>query len=146
MAGSFPGDTDVRGLWDLRLSGREAVRDFTDEELRAAESDSAAPTPVRRGGALTGIEDFDAAFFGISPDEARLIDPQRRVWQALEDTGCPPTVHGELTAVFGTCSQSSYLLRNVLRAQECLGREFAYARQAHRRHQPLPQHLRHPGS
>ncbi|MFF3403052.1 beta-ketoacyl synthase N-terminal-like domain-containing protein [Streptomyces sp. NPDC002659] len=133
MAGRFPGDIDVRGLWDLLLSGHEAVRDFTDEELRAAGMDPAAATPghVRRGGALTGIEDFDAAFFGIAPDEARLMDPQHRVflecvWQALEDAGCPPTVHGERTAVFGTCSQNSYLLRNVLRSEEFRGREFAY--------------------
>ncbi|WP_431684189.1 beta-ketoacyl synthase N-terminal-like domain-containing protein [Kitasatospora sp. KL5] len=133
MAGRFPGDIGVFGLWDLLLSGREAVRDFTDEELRAAGLDPAATAPghVRRGGALTNIEDFDAAFFGIGPDEARLMDPQHRVflecvWQALEDANCPPAVHGERTGVFGACSQNSYLVRNVLRSEEFHGREFTY--------------------
>ncbi len=49
---------------------------------------------VTRGGFLESIANFDAAFFGISPHEARRMDPQQRLvletcFEAIEDAGMP---------------------------------------------------------
>ncbi len=50
---------------------------------------------VAYGSFLDGVEDFDAEFFGLSPREAELMDPQQRLmletaWEALEHAGVAP--------------------------------------------------------
>jgi acyl transferase domain-containing protein len=72
-----------RSRWDWRSWSCE---DF-DESIRPC---------LRWGGFLEGIDQFDAAFFSISPREASLMDPQQRiflelVWHALEDAGIRPS-------------------------------------------------------
>ncbi|WP_070020535.1 type I polyketide synthase [Streptomyces nanshensis] len=134
MAGRFPGAGDVDALWSMLTAGREAVRRFSDDELRAAgvpEELAADPEYVPYGADLAGIEDFDAAFFGMTPAEARLVDPQQRiflecVWRALEDAGTPPTAYDGAVGVFAGSSLSSYLLHHVLRSPEYRDQAFTY--------------------
>ena len=60
----------------------------------------------RFGGFLERIDEFDAAFFSISPREAQTVDPQQRVlletaWEAFEDAGQNVlNLEGSRTAVF----------------------------------------------
>ncbi|MGH3313632.1 MAG: beta-ketoacyl synthase N-terminal-like domain-containing protein, partial [Streptomyces sp.] len=134
MAGRFPGAEDVDALWSMLSSGTEAVRRFSAAELRSAgvpEHLVEDPDYLPYAADLTGIEDFDAAFFGITPGEARLIDPQHRiflesVWAALEDAGTPPTAYGGRVGVFGSASLSSYLLHHVLRSADFRDQAFTY--------------------
>ncbi|MBZ5710638.1 non-ribosomal peptide synthetase/type I polyketide synthase [Nannocystis pusilla] len=118
MAGRFPGAGDVEALWRNLLAGVEGIRFAGAEELAAAGVD-----PALRGssgfvpafGALADAFCFDAAFFGYSPQEARLMDPQQRVFlesafAALEDAGCDPA-RGELrVGVFGGCDAPRHWL------------------------------------
>ncbi len=67
---------------------------------------------------LTDIELFDAAFFGISPKEAEIIDPQHRlfiecVWEALENAGYNSETYGGQIGLFAGTTLSSYLLTNL---------------------------------
>lgn len=67
-----------------------------------------------RGYFVDTIEDFDAAFFGISPKEAEQMDPQQRLslevfWEALENAGIPPqTLSQSDTAVFMGVNSDDY--------------------------------------
>ena len=134
MAGRFPGAPGVDALWSALSAGTEAVRRFSVAELRAAgvaEDLLADPDYLPFAADLAGVEDFDAAFFGVTPAEARLVDPQQRiflecVWAALEDAGTPPATHGARTGVFGGASLSSYLLHHVLRSAEYRDEAFTY--------------------
>ena len=65
---------------------------------------------LREGAAvLDDVEQFDAAFFGYTPREAELIDPQQRVflecaWEALEHAGYDPQRYAGLVGVYAGTS------------------------------------------
>ncbi len=119
MSGRFPGAPDIESFWQNLCDGAESIARFTDDEIAA----EGVPAAIRRranyvgaGGALDGIEDFDAALFGYSPREAEIIDPQHRVflecaWSALEDAGHNPFGHPGSIGVYAGTSASSYFSR-----------------------------------
>jgi phthiocerol/phenolphthiocerol synthesis type-I polyketide synthase E len=122
MAGRFPGAEDLDEFWENLRDGVEAISRLTREELEAEGVDPALadhPDYVRAKGVLDRAEHFDAPFFNLSPREARITDPQQRLflehaWQALEDAGCDPSRFAGPIGVFGGSSMSSYLLSNLL--------------------------------
>jgi acyl transferase domain-containing protein len=93
MAGRFPGAGDINLFWNNLKSGIEAVSFFTDEELLQSGVDEKLinnPLYVKANALLQEKEYFDSTFFKYRPDEAKLMDPQMRifhecVWSALED-------------------------------------------------------------
>ncbi|RKH06408.1 amino acid adenylation domain-containing protein, partial [Corallococcus sp. CA053C] len=98
MAGRFPGAPDVPSLWTLLVEGREGLSRFSPETLLAAGVEPRLledPAYVRAAGIIEEAEHFDAGFFGYSPQDARLMDPQLRVflecaWAAFEAAGYDP--------------------------------------------------------
>src|ERR1700682_2163694 len=100
IAGRFPGAEDVRRFWSNLLEGRETISFFSDEDLTKSGLDPAKLRQQGRyipaRGVLKDADCFDAAFFGIHPKEAEVIDPQHRVfletcWTALESAGYDPS-------------------------------------------------------
>ncbi len=98
-------------FWDLLVAGGDGLVDTPRDRWQLEkfyEPDSNPGTSrVRRGGFLTSpVDEFDAAFFEISPREADHIDPQQRlllevVWEALENSGTPlEQLSGTATGVF----------------------------------------------
>jgi phthiocerol/phenolphthiocerol synthesis type-I polyketide synthase E len=126
MAGRFPGATSPAEFWTNLVNGVESVREFSPEELRAAgvpDADAANPSYVCRGADIEAVEQFDARFFGLTPQEARVTDPQHRFflqcsWEALEDAGLVPAQFNGKIAVFASSSMSSYLFHNLQRNRE----------------------------
>jgi natural product biosynthesis luciferase-like monooxygenase protein len=124
MAGRFPRAQAVEAFWQNLREGVEAVSFFTEEELLAdgvERSALADPGYVRAKGMLEGIENFDAAFFGITPREAEMTDPQQRLfmecaWAALENAGYDSEQYGGLIGLFGGASLNSYLMLNLMPA------------------------------
>ncbi|MFF2751470.1 type I polyketide synthase [Kitasatospora sp. NPDC058048] len=112
MACRMPGAQDVEAFWQLLLDGRDAVTEVpAHRRLLGYRLEHGEPG---RGGFVDGAEEFDAAFFGVSRDEARRTDPQQRlllttVWQALEDAGVDPqALAGGRTGVFVGISTNDY--------------------------------------
>lgn len=84
---------------------------------------------------MDNVENFDSTFFGISPKEAVLMDPQQRItvevtWEALEDAGIPPnSLAGSNTAVFMGVNSDDYgklLLEDIPGVEAWMGIGTAY--------------------
>ena len=122
MAGRFPGARDVRQFWNNLRNGVESIRHLTEEDLLAAgvrPEDIANPDYVKAAPILDGIDQFDAPFFGFSPRDASIMDPQHRhflecTWEALENAGHPPDQFPGSVAVFAGSGLNTYLIYNLL--------------------------------
>jgi phthiocerol/phenolphthiocerol synthesis type-I polyketide synthase E len=122
MAGRFPGADSVSAFWHNLRRGEESIVTLSEEELLAAgigEKALANHSYVRRAALLDGIEEFDAGFFGFTPQSARMMDPQHRLflqsaWHAMEDAGYDPMQLDCRVGVYGSSSTSGYLLHNLM--------------------------------
>ncbi|MEX3605215.1 MAG: amino acid adenylation domain-containing protein [Burkholderia sp.] len=108
MALQVPDAEDADTFWANLLNGRDSIRELPEAYGRAARG--ASP----HGGALQGRDHFDAAFFGLSHEEASGMSPAQRLvleegWKALEDAGYDPRgLRGSRTAVFVGAEPSSF--------------------------------------
>src|ERR1044072_5237191 len=95
MAGRFPGAKDIDQFWQNLRDGVESISFFSDEEVEREGVDRSLlddPKYVKAHGRLEDSDMFDAAFFGFTPREAEITDPQQRIflecaWEALENAG-----------------------------------------------------------
>jgi acyl transferase domain-containing protein len=123
MAGRFPGAADLDEFWRNVRDGVEALTNFSDDELDAAGVPAALradPNYVRKGTVLQGADEFDAAFFGLSPREAQVLDPQHRIflecaWEALEHAGYGGVGSRQAVGVYAGAGMNTYLLTQVMR-------------------------------
>lgn len=122
MTGRFPGANNVDKFWQNLVNGVESITFFTDEELIASGVDTASvssPNYVKAKGVLEDIEMFDATFFGFTPKEAELMDPQHRLflecaWEALENAGYDSEAYDGRIGVYAGAGLNIYLARNLL--------------------------------
>ncbi|MBB5802191.1 acyl transferase domain-containing protein [Saccharothrix ecbatanensis] len=85
----LPGCTSTSAFWELLRQGGKSITQPPRGRWPAAGE------IVRYGGFLDAVDEFDPAFFGITPREAAMMDPQQRLmlelsWSALEDAGIVP--------------------------------------------------------
>jgi acyl transferase domain-containing protein/thioesterase domain-containing protein/aryl carrier-like protein len=128
MSGRFPGAPDVASFWKNIREGRETIRVFTEQELLAAGERPELlrdPAYVKACGYLDDIDKFDAAFFGISPRDAAVFDPQHRLLlecasEAFEDAGYVGAKIGGPVAVFAASGASEYFTYNLVTNEELL--------------------------
>jgi acyl transferase domain-containing protein/thioesterase domain-containing protein/acyl carrier protein len=122
IAVHLPGAPDVATYWRNLAQGVESIRRLSREELVAAGVDEATldhPDYVPVAAPLAGVADFDPEFFGMSPKEAAIMDPQHRhfleaCWEALEDAGHVPSRFGGPIGVFAGCGMGAYFAFNLL--------------------------------
>lgn len=113
------GNDTLEKLWDFLLQKKNASGDVPAhrwEPWRQRDSRNAKilDNIISKGYFLDNLEDFDAAFFGISPKEAELMDPHQRLglelaWEALENAGIDPKkLSGSDTAVYMGVDSDDY--------------------------------------
>ena len=122
MAGRFPGARKVSEFWRNLRDGVECIRSRSDAELLAAgvtREEFARPDYIKRASVLDDVPMFDASFFGLSPRDASIMDPQHRhflecAWEAFEDAGHPPQRFDGSIGVFAGSGMNTYLIHNLL--------------------------------
>jgi len=123
MAGRFPQAGNLEEFWRNLRAGRECVSFFRAEEVQWLPLEHPPrledPQFVKARAVLEKPEWFDAAFFGMNPREAEIMDPQHRVflecaWESLENAGCNPDTFDGLIGVFAGASLNTYLFSNLL--------------------------------
>lgn len=124
IACRFPGAKSKDEYWNNLVQNKETVKEFTDEELQdfELEFDKLKDNPnfVKRRGVLEDIDQWDANFFNITPTDAKVMDPQHRIWlqntwHAFEDAGMDPFSYEGRCGVYTGSFFNNYLLNNVLR-------------------------------
>lgn len=122
MSGQFPGANNLEEFWQNLVAGKESLRRLGRDELLNAgvnEKEFSQENYIAVAGTLENIEDFAGEFFGYSPRDAALLDPQHRkllehAWHALEDAAMDPYRYQGKIGVYVGSSLNTYLLNNIL--------------------------------
>src|SRR5579871_605579 len=128
MGARFPGARNLQEFWENIRGGVESIRRLSDAELLAAGVDSETlsnPNYVKAASVLDGIELFDARFFGFSPKDAAIMDPQHRIFlecscEALENAGWSADEFPGSIGVFAGSGINAYLMFNLLPNQQLM--------------------------
>ncbi|HEX6160254.1 MAG TPA: SDR family NAD(P)-dependent oxidoreductase, partial [Thermoanaerobaculia bacterium] len=97
LSGRYPEAVNVEAYWQNLRDGKDCITEVPKERWNWREYFSEDRTAgghhySKWGGFISGVDEFDALFFNISPKEAKFIDPQERLflqhaWMAIEDAG-----------------------------------------------------------
>ncbi|MCB1207001.1 MAG: HAD-IIIC family phosphatase, partial [Verrucomicrobiae bacterium] len=118
-----PGANDPDTFWKNLVNGVESISFFGPDEIEYPE-EFGKPGYVPAKGLISDIDCFDAAFFGILPKDAKIMDPQQRIflelaWEAMERSGYTPETHRQRIGIYAGAYFDTYLLTNL-----CTDREF----------------------
>jgi iturin family lipopeptide synthetase A len=116
MSARFPAARTIHEFWDNLKNGVEPVSFFSDQEMEAG---GIAPALVENSSyvkakaIIKDIEYFDSWFFGYTPQEAEIMDPQVRIfhecaWEALENAGYASESFAGLIGLFAGASSNFY--------------------------------------
>lgn len=115
MSVRLPKAKNITEFWQNLCLGNDCLTRFHESD-KPSEKNS-----VFVKGTLDDIDQFDESFFNYSPAEARLTDPQHRiflecVWEALEHASVIPSkVTNNIISVFAGMSDSTWLHEHILK-------------------------------
>jgi polyketide synthase PksN len=97
ISGIFPKSKDLNEFWKNLEAQKNLVSEIPSDRWDWSEYYSETGAEKNKinskwGGFISDVDKFDAKFYGISPREAELMDPQHRlfmqtVWKTIEDAG-----------------------------------------------------------
>ncbi|PEW10111.1 non-ribosomal peptide synthetase [Bacillus cereus] len=120
MSGIFPQSENLDEFWKNLEDEKNLVTEIPQDRFDWRAFDDPR---VRWGGFMKEVDKFDAAFFGISSHEAKVMDPQHRLflqtaWSTIEDAGYKPSdLSGSNTGIFvgiGTQDYSQIIEKNLV--------------------------------
>ncbi|GAB7105790.1 type I polyketide synthase [Streptomyces phaeofaciens JCM 4814] len=123
MACRFPGANTPEEFWANLAAGTESITRLSEDDLLAAGVESREfrhPRFVNAAPLVDDVAGFDARFFGYTPREAEVRDPQGRLFletchAAIEDSGYDVSRMEGQVGVFGGMANNYYGERNVAR-------------------------------
>lgn len=121
ISGRFPKADSVDELWQNLKNGKECIQFFSEKELLES---GVEPTTLKNNNyvkakaQINNIDMFDSAFFGFTPKEAEITDPQHRLflehsWQALENAGYDISNYEGLIGVFAGQGINNYFINHI---------------------------------
>ncbi|HYD80798.1 MAG TPA: SDR family NAD(P)-dependent oxidoreductase [Paucimonas sp.] len=109
LSGRYPQARTLDEFWRNLANGRNCVTEIPAErwdwkEYYDPEKGKLGKIYTKWGGFLEEIDRFDPLFFKISPKEAKIMDPQERLflescYHAIEDAGYTPETLGEIDKI-----------------------------------------------
>ncbi|ATQ76795.1 hypothetical protein CR152_21450 [Massilia violaceinigra] len=120
IGGVMPQSANMEEFWDNLKNGRNMVTDIPRDRWIWEDFDGNPFKEVNKsnsrwGGFMKEVDKFDPLFFGITPREAEMMDPQQRifietVWSAIEDAGHKVSdLSGTKTGLFVGASAKDYI-------------------------------------
>jgi len=117
MSGVMPQSKDLESFWQHLATGDDLIQEIPKErwDWKAFYGEGPNQTLAKWGGFMDEVDQFDALFFGISPKEARFMDPQQRLFlqtalEAIENAGIrPSSLSGSQTGLFVGVTHTDYL-------------------------------------
>lgn len=105
LSGRFPESQNLDDFWQKIKAGERLIKPFSKNSQKF-------------GAILENIDQFDANFFGFSPREAEMLDPQHRLflecaWEALENAGYDSEQTEKLIGVYAGVGMGTYLFHNL---------------------------------
>ncbi|MDK3158297.1 SDR family NAD(P)-dependent oxidoreductase [Kamptonema cortianum] len=105
LSGRFPESQNLNNFWQKIKAGERLIKPFSQGSQKF-------------GAILENIDQFDANFFGFSPREAEILDPQHRLflecaWEALENAGYDSEQTEKLIGVYAGVGMGTYLFHNL---------------------------------
>ncbi|WP_052421797.1 SDR family NAD(P)-dependent oxidoreductase [Paenibacillus sp. FSL P4-0081] len=100
LSGRYPGAGNIREFWAQLKAGRHGITEISKDrwdwaDYYEAQRGKRGTMYSKWGGFIEGYDWFDPLFFGISPKEAKQMDPQERLfletaYSSIEDAGYTP--------------------------------------------------------
>ena len=119
MAGRLPQADNLDEFWENLREGRNCSSDIPSERwpldgFKNPDSPLGPGSYTMRGCFLNNVDDFDADFFGITPRDAKRMDPQERLflqstYHSIQDAGYSLNqLNGSDTGVFVGVMNGAY--------------------------------------
>ena len=89
LSGRYPYAENIDGFWENLKAGRDCISEIPKQRW---DYKAYPGMYCKWGGFLSDADKFDPSFFNISPNTARFMDPQERLflqtaWSCVEDAG-----------------------------------------------------------
>ncbi|MEE0930055.1 MAG: SDR family NAD(P)-dependent oxidoreductase [Acutalibacteraceae bacterium] len=125
---NMPESQGVDDFWNNLVNSRECIKDIPEDFTN---SDNKKRNYVNRASVCKDYDKFDAAFFGYSNHEARMMDPQQRLflqscWNALENSGYAPSKICGNVGVYGSAGYNTYLINSILSSTDFIEKQGYY--------------------